>query len=241
MNAHADKAVNASTLSSGIGAAAQRHSASNLRPRGPTRIALRFGVWRRRSQKWGCLMVAAQRGESRAYEELLRELDGWLRRYYARRLPEVAAEDARQEALLAIHANRYTYVPSKPFGPWVAAIARYKWVDHLRNTARLAALSLDDEIPSGDCGEAAISAIAVEELLNRLKPAQATVIRLVKLEGVTIEGASKATGQSMALVKVNIHRGLKKLAELATCKSPRQASHGYQNRCAPLRFNKARA
>jgi hypothetical protein len=35
------------------------------------------------------------------------------------------------------------------------------------------------------------------------------------LEGVTIEGASKATGQSMALVKVNIHRGLKRLMEIA--------------------------
>jgi DNA-directed RNA polymerase specialized sigma24 family protein len=55
----------------------------------------------------------------------------------------------------------------------------------------------------------------VEELLRRLKPAQATVIRLVKLEGITIEGASKATGQSVALVKVNIHRGLKKLTQLA--------------------------
>jgi RNA polymerase sigma factor (sigma-70 family) len=214
MNAHADKAVNPSTLSSGIGVAAQRHSASDFRPRRPTRTALRFAVWRRRSQKWGCLMVAAQRGESQAYEQLLRELDGWLRHYYARRLPQVAADDARQEALLAIHAKRYTYVPSKPFGPWVAAIARYKWVDHLRNATRSAALSLDDEIPSGDHGEAAISAIAVEELLSRLKPAQATVIRLVKLEGATIEGASRATGQSVALVKVNIHRGLKKLAAL---------------------------
>jgi RNA polymerase sigma-70 factor (ECF subfamily) len=40
------------------------------------------------------------------------------------------------------------------------------------------------------------------------------VIRLVKLQGFSIEGASGATGQSMALVKVNIHRGLKKLSSL---------------------------
>src|SRR5262249_31078566 len=44
---------------------------------------------------------------------------------------------------------------------------------------------------------------------------QARVIRLVKLQGVSIEAASIATGQSPALVKVNIHRGLKKLAALA--------------------------
>jgi hypothetical protein len=36
----------------------------------------------------------------------------------------------------------------------------------------------------------------------------------VKLDGVSIEDASGATGQSTALVKVNIYRRLKKLAAL---------------------------
>jgi RNA polymerase sigma factor (sigma-70 family) len=177
--------------------------------------ASRSESWRRRSEKWRSLMVAAQRGESRAYEQLLRELDAWLRRYYARRLPAAAAEDARQDALFAVHLKRHTYAPSRPFGPWVAAIARYKWIDHVRAASRFVALSLHDEIPTEDPGEAAISAVAMDDLLKRLKPAQARVIRLVKLQGVSIEGASDATGQSASLVKVNIHRGLKKLAAIA--------------------------
>ena len=57
----------------------------------------------------------------------------------------------------------------------------------------------------------------MDDLLGQLKPAQARVIRLVKLQGVSIKGASDATGQSAALVKVNIHRGLKKLAESVAC------------------------
>ena len=171
--------------------------------------------WRRRSEKWRSLMAAAQGGEGQAYEQLLRELDVWLRRYYERRLPRPAAEDARQDALLAIHAKRHAYTPSRPFGPWVAAIARYKWIDHVRDASRFAALSLHDDIPTEDGGEAAISVVAVDDLLRRLKPAQARVIRLVKLQGVSIESASDATGQSAALVKVNIHRGLKKLAAFA--------------------------
>jgi RNA polymerase sigma-70 factor (ECF subfamily) len=161
-------------------------------------------------------MAAAQGGESDAYEQLLRELDGWLRRYYGRRLPGPAAEDARQDALLAIHAKRHAYVPSRPFGPWVAAIARYKWIDHVRDASRFAALSLEDDMPMEGHGETAISAMAVDDLLKRLTPAQASVIRLVKLQGASIQTASGATGQSAALVKVNIHRGLKKLAALAT-------------------------
>ena len=171
--------------------------------------------WDRRCKQWGHLMVAAQGGESHAYEQLLRELDSWLRRYYARRLPGVAAEDARQDALLAIHAKRHAYVPSRPFGPWVATIARYKWIDQVRSASRFAALPLHDDMPIGDHGEAAMSAVMVDGLLRQLKPAQARVIQLVRLQGVSIEAAAGATGQSAALVRVNIHRGLKKLAALA--------------------------
>src|SRR5262245_25538321 len=177
--------------------------------------ASRSENWRRRSDKWRSLMAAAQRGESRAYEQLFRELDAWLRRYYARRLPAAAAEDAKQDALFAIHLKRHTYAPAKPFGPWVAAIARYKWIDHLRAASRFSALPLADDIPTEDPGEAALSAVVVDDLLNRLKPAQACVIRLVKLQGVSIAHASDATGQSAALVKVNIHRGLQKHMALA--------------------------
>jgi RNA polymerase sigma factor (sigma-70 family) len=205
-------------LPSGAANAPQRCSTAYfaVRPRRSTQTASRLEHWRRRSEKWRYLMAAAQSGESQAYETLLRELDAWLRRYYARRLPGTAAEDARQDALLAIHAKRHTYASSKPFGPWVAAIARYKRVDHVRDASRFAALSLHDEIPTEDPGEAAISAIVVNDLLKRLKPAQARVIRLVKLQGVSIERASDATGQSAALVKVNIHRGLRRLTALAT-------------------------
>jgi RNA polymerase sigma factor (sigma-70 family) len=168
----------------------------------------------RRSQRWGCLMAVAQAGDGQAYEQLLRELDLWLRRFFARRLPGPAADDARQDTLLAIHARRHSFTPSRAFVPWVAAIARYKWIDRLRDASRFAALSPGDDIPIADHGEAAIGAAALDDLLGRLKPAQANVIRLVKLQGLSIGQASGATGQSAALVKVNIHRGLKKLAAL---------------------------
>ena len=161
-------------------------------------------------------MIAAQAGERHAYEQLLRELDVWLRRYFARRLPRPAAEDATQEALLAIHAKRHTYTASRSFGAWIMGIARHKWIDRLRDASRFVAVSLDEEVPVEDRGEAAISAAALDNLLGRLKPAQASVIRLVKLRGLSIARASGATGQSASLVKINIHRGLKKMAALVS-------------------------
>jgi RNA polymerase sigma factor (sigma-70 family) len=177
-----------------------------------TRTMLRSRTWERQSAKWDSLMFAAQRGESESYERLIFELDIWLRRYYACRLPQPAADDARQDTLLAVHARRHSYIPLRPFGAWVAAIARNKWVDRVREAARFSALSPQDEVSIADHSDAIISAIVIDDLLGRLKPAQARAIRLVKLEGASIESASNTTGQSAALIKVNIHRGLKELA-----------------------------
>jgi RNA polymerase sigma factor (sigma-70 family) len=171
--------------------------------------------WDQRCERWGGLMTAAQKGVSGAYDKLLRELDPWLRRYYERRLPPCSAEDARQDALLAIHASLHTYKPSKPFGPWVTTIARYKWIDHVREASRHHTVPLDEEIFIEDYEEPFIEARYVDGLIGQLKPAQASVIRLVKLQGVSVQDASVLTGQTSALVKVNVHRGLKMLSILA--------------------------
>jgi len=185
-------------------------------PRHAERTMVQGESWSRCSKRWGHLMMKAQAGDSQAYEQLLRELDAWLCRYYARRLPHPAAEDARQDTLLAIHAKRHTYEPSRSFGAWVFAIARYKWIDRIRDASRYAELSPEEEIPVEDHGPAAINAATLDHLLGQLKPAQESVIRLVKLRGLSIASASGATGQSASLVKINIHRGLKKLAALVS-------------------------
>ena len=45
-------------------------------------------------------------------------------------------------------------------------------------------------------------------LFDRLRRPQADAIRLVKLQGFSVREAAAMTGQSEALIKVNIHRGL---------------------------------
>ena len=165
-------------------------------------------------QTWDQLMAAAQVGDANAYRILLSELSAWLRRYYARRLPPAMTEDAVQDVLLAIHEKRHTYDPTRPFGPWLAAIARYKWIDRLRSLKAEASEPLDENIGVPDHGESVIASSTFQQLLAELKPPQAEAIRLVKVEGYSVEEASRATGQSISLVKVNIHRGLKHLASI---------------------------
>jgi RNA polymerase sigma factor (sigma-70 family) len=173
------------------------------------------GAWPRVSDapdEWGAMMAGAQRGDSRAYRRLLGEIAPWLKRFYARRLPPAHVDDAVQDTLIAVHEKRHTYDPSRPFRPWLAAVARYKWVDRLRAMARSRTEELPAEIAVGDHGEGVTSAIVLEKLLTRLKPAQQEAIRLVKLLGHSVEETSAITGQSVSLVKVNIHRGLARLA-----------------------------
>jgi RNA polymerase sigma factor (sigma-70 family) len=167
------------------------------------------------SQTWDRLMAAAQAGDANAYRTLLGELALWLRRYYARRLPPAMTDDAVQDVLLAIHEKRHTYDPARPFGPWLGAIARYKWIDRLRLLKAEATEPLDENIGTRDHGDSVIASSTFEQLLAELKPSQAEAIRLVKLEGYSVEEVSQATGQSISLVKVNIHRGLKRLAAIA--------------------------
>ena len=165
-------------------------------------------------REWGALMVAAQAGDGGAYHRLLTEIDTWLRHYYLRRLPSGMVEDATQDTLLAVHEKRHTYDPSRPFGPWLAAIARYKWIDRLRALKSGPTVPLDEDIPVADHEAAVVSASSLERLMRELKPGQAEAIRLVKLQGYSIEEAAARTGQSISLVKVNIHRGLGRLAAL---------------------------
>jgi RNA polymerase sigma-70 factor (ECF subfamily) len=168
-----------------------------------------------REQDWTSLMAAGQRGDERAYRQLLWEVRPWLVRYHGRRLLPALVDDAVQETLLALHQKRASYDPSQPFHPWLAAIARYKGVDQLREAGRGAAEPLPDDLAIGDHENKVIDASLLGHLMAALKPAQAEVIRLVKLEGYSIVEASLRTGQSNSLVKMNIHRGLARLAAVA--------------------------
>lgn len=163
--------------------------------------------------RWNVLMTAAQNGDDRAYERLMAEVSQWLSRYFHKRLPPAAAEDATQEALLAIHVHKLKYRPDAPMTPWLKTIARFKWIDQLRGHLRSPESLGETEIPVADHGPAARAAILLDLLLADVKPAQAQVIKLVRLHGASVEEASGMSGQSPSLVKVNIHRGLKRIGK----------------------------
>jgi RNA polymerase sigma factor (sigma-70 family) len=164
---------------------------------------------------WEQTMAASLEGDAAAYRLLLTEATRWLNRYFARRLQPSMIPDAVQEALMALHTKRATFTPGRPFLPWLAAIARFKGVDCLRAAHRTRSEELNESELSVDSHEnAALSNIAISGLFDRIRGPQAEAIRLVKLQGFSVRDAAAMTGQSEALIKVNIHRGLAALRAL---------------------------
>lgn len=161
------------------------------------------------------LMAAAQRGDRQAYGVLLVEARRWLLRYLARKVPPGQVDDVVQDVLLSIHAKRASYDPDRPFLPWLAAVARYRWIDHLRRSYSRAEVELGDhDAVDEGAADAVMARISLDRLFGSLPRAQAEVIELVKIKGHSISEAAARCGQSEPLVKVNIHRGLRKLAAL---------------------------
>jgi RNA polymerase sigma-70 factor (ECF subfamily) len=160
-------------------------------------------------------MLAALAGDQSAYRILLGSLTQHLRSYYARRLSPTAAEDAMQEALIAIHTRRATYDPAQPFTAWVYGIARYKLLDVHRRARRSKTVPLDDagELFAADEFEAASAKCDVEKMLATLPEAKRKLLREVKLDGRSISEMAAETGMSGGSVKVAIHRVLKSLRD----------------------------
>jgi RNA polymerase sigma-70 factor (ECF subfamily) len=154
----------------------------------------------------------AQRGDKQAVWAPPRH---WLARYFRTKTLPHQIDDLVQDTLLSVHRKLASYDPERPFMPWLAAIARYRFVDHLRLVYRQAEDELDTDHPALDSDEPAITArISLERLFESLPAAQQRAIELVKIEGLSISEASASCGQSESLIKVNIHRGLKRLAAI---------------------------
>ncbi len=176
-----------------------------------------------RDRQWASLMRAAQSGEAQAYTALLSQIAPYVRKLARRTFNNPAdVEDAVQETLLTVHRVRHTYDPERAFTPWLAAIASRRIIDGLRRITRVARHESDDEIaletfsdPAANSQQEDVcSSRELEQWLQQLPPRQRTALMATKLQGLSLVEASAVSGQSVAALKVNVHRGLKALRAL---------------------------
>lgn len=168
---------------------------------------------------WAALAKAAQEGDARAYNRLLKEIVPFLRRALLPGLADKAAvEDIVQEILISVHKSLKTYEPDRPFKPWLLAIARFRRTDYLRrhyngqrnNNVSLEAADFENVTFSTGAGEYQ----EVEAALKELPKKQRDIFTRLKIQGYTAEEVAQQTGMNASAVKVSAHRTLKKLKNM---------------------------
>ncbi|MFM9973094.1 MAG: sigma-70 family RNA polymerase sigma factor [Beijerinckiaceae bacterium] len=166
------------------------------------------------------LWLRAQAGDEAAYADALRVIATRLRNYFTIRLCSLPdeVEDLVQDTLVALHTKRATYDPMLPVSHWVHAIAGYKLVDFWRRRGRRDALHepidlINEELLVHETTENIHARHDINILLKILPAQQRTAIILTRIKGLSVSEASRLSGVSVSAIKVQVHRGLKRLAE----------------------------
>ncbi|MFI6883782.1 RNA polymerase sigma factor [Streptosporangium canum] len=147
------------------------------------------------------LVVAAQRGDTMAMNDLLAELTPYLGRVCGP-IALDSGPDAVQEALIAVFRHlRELREPEALYG-WARAIAVREAVRIAKRDARSRPEELG-ELPSREDVERAVD---VQDVLERLSPEHRAVLVLRDLEGVPEEDAARSLRVAPGTVKSRLHR-----------------------------------
>lgn len=168
---------------------------------------------------WSELLAEAQRGDGAAYRLFLASVTPYVRTLARKRSwSEDMAEDVVQDVLLTVHRIRHTYEPGRPVKPWLAAITVRRSIDATRRHGRTGAREVHNELayetfadPQANWEEAGDPARTLARMTSGLSPGQKEAVELVKLKEMSLAEASAASGQSVASLKVNVHRAIKKM------------------------------
>lgn len=175
-----------------------------------------------RDRQWSAWMAAAQTGDSRAYDALLRACIPFIARVArGRHVPADRIDDVIQDVLMTVHRARHTYDPGRPFTAWLRIIAQRRAIDVLRRAglqnsreiyAPLAVdMYADPAAKTPDGWEKAGLSAQLGRAVAGLSPGQREAVQHLALREQSLDEAAKATGRSKGALKVNLHRALNAL------------------------------
>lgn len=155
-------------------------------------------------------------GDTVAYGMLLDELYGVLKSYLGAKV-KVEADDVLQDVLLTVHKIRHTYDPSRPFLPWLFAVAQHRAQDSQRQAWRRYRRSdaLKEEALTKP-GFVEGGTTDLEDALRALPERQRVVVTMLKLEGFSIKEIAARLALSTGAVKVIAHRAYEALRSKLT-------------------------
>src|SRR5881296_4288885 len=169
------------------------------------------------------LVERARQGDTRAFEELARQLERPLYRHALRITGrDVDAEDVVQDALLSAWRSLASFEGTS-FRAWIFRIATNRALDRLRSRRRHPELPLDPPAEDDDSAGWAEPAApgpeladlasdrealrVVEEALAHIPADQRAALLLRDVEGFAYEEIATITSTEIGTVKSRIHRG----------------------------------
>jgi len=153
------------------------------------------------------LVAAARGGDRRAFGRLYDRFAPMVHGLLLARVGGQEAEDLLHEVFLAALDRLGTLRDDRAFGGWLAAIARNRAADHHRRGPREAAIP--DETPAPD--RETLEAEAVLATIRTLPEAYRETLVLRLVEGLTGPEIAARCGMTHASVRVNLHRGMRRL------------------------------
>jgi RNA polymerase sigma-70 factor, ECF subfamily len=152
---------------------------------------------------------AVRSGDQQAFARLYTD---YVRMVHAILLGRVArrdVDDLVQEVFLTAYTRLKELRDVSAFGGWLAAIARNRATDYLRQTRE--SVDLPAELPGGDPIES--ETLAVLDIVRKLPDAYRETLLMRLVEGMTGDEIAERTGMTSGSVRVNLHRGMKMLRE----------------------------
>ena len=154
---------------------------------------------------------AAQAGSPEAFGKLHRRFVALVHGVLLSRFRPAVAEELTQECFLIAFQKLPQLRDALKFGPWIAAIARRLKAQERSECTSEEGIDIADTRQNPESSaEAERILIAIHQLPMAYR--EALVLRLV--EGMDGAEIAAAIGLSPESVRVNLHRGLKKLREL---------------------------
>ena len=160
--------------------------------------------------------AAAQRGSTEAFGNLHRRFIALVHGVLLSRFRPAVAEELTQECFLIAFQKLHQLREPAKFGPWIVAIARHLDAsDEHRNSEpiNLDSGGINELIDHRSGAESAIDAAKVLSVIRQLPEAYRETLVLRLVEGMSGAEIAKETGISADSVRVNLHRGMKKLRE----------------------------
>jgi RNA polymerase sigma-70 factor (ECF subfamily) len=174
-------------------------------------------------QHWDDLAAAAQLGDKRAYQTLIKELIPFGRAVLSGRLANHDwVDDVIQDMLISVHKALPTYEVGRSFKAWVTTILHYRKTDFLRKHYASKSQEtqsfdeiLENKLPAHVTNMDALGEYRdVEKALASFPVKQRDVFVLSKVQGYTAQEVASIKNMSVSAVKVSVHRTIKRLKDI---------------------------